>query len=167
MLTHPVQVAYGVADVRTAAARWNARGVGPFFVREHIPVINSRVFGKDAPFDHSSAYSWWGDVMVELIHQHDPGAQPVVAPRGVNHVAFIVDDFAAATERLETMGFGEAMYAEAGTDHSAMPFAFHDARHEHGHFIEVYAANDRLRGFYDMVRDASASWDGSDPLRFL
>ncbi len=167
MLGAPVQIAYGVDDVRGAAARWVARGVGPFFVSDHIAVRNVRVGGAASTFDHSSAYGQWGSVMVELIcqHNHDDGsAEPFVVPHGIHHVAHIVDDFAAAQRELIAAGRPEALYAETVT---GMPFAMHDARLELGHHIEIYEGTDRLRGFYDMVRTASEDWDGTDPIRTL
>lgn len=165
----PVQIAYAVGDVRTAAARWVDRGAGPFFVRDHIPVSNARVFGAQAEFDHSSAYGQWGDVMIELIceHLHDgkraSGQGPLVGVSGVHHMAFFVDAFADSADALTNAGYAEALYAEAG----GMSFGFFDARDELGHFIEIYERPPRLAAFYAMVRDAASEWDGTNPVRTL
>jgi hypothetical protein len=164
MLGAPVQIAYAVDDVVLAAQRWAARGVGPFFVLEHIEVHHVRVNGKPAIFDHSSAYAQWGPLMVELICQHNGGPNPVVGTTGVHHMAHFVDDFTAASAALTARGDTEAMYAET---RSGMPFAFHDARPECGHFVEIYERTERLGRFYEMVRDASAGWAGDDPIRRL
>ncbi len=164
MLGGPVQIAYAVGDVTEAAGRWVANGVGPFFVREHIEVTNVRVRGAAASFDHSSAYAQWGDLMIELIHQHDGGPDPVVGSSGVHHVAHFVDDFAAAAAQLVRAGHHEVLYAETTT---GMPFAFHDGRHERGHLIEIYERTAPLVGFYQMVRAASVGWRGADPVRRL
>ena len=48
MLRGPVQIAYAVDDVVGAAESWVARGAGPFFVRHHISVTNSRMNGRPA-----------------------------------------------------------------------------------------------------------------------
>ncbi len=164
MLGGPVQIAYAVDDVGIAAQRWSTRGAGPFFVREHIDVHEVRVRGTSATFDHSSAYGQWGAVMVELIHQHDAGADPVVGTSGIHHVAFFADRFDDAAVALIADGYDEVLYAETST---GMPFAFHDARHDHGHLIEIYEQTPPLAGFYRMVRDASVGWDGTDPVRWL
>lgn len=153
-----MQVAYAVDDVRVAASRWIARGVGPFLVRDHIAVDHTRVGGQPTSFDHSSAFAWWGELMLELICQHDRPADPLVGTSGVHHVAFFVDDFAQATADLSAMGYPEVLYAEAGE----LPFAFHDARAELGHHVEIYEATDGLRSFYDLVRTAAAEWS-ADP----
>jgi hypothetical protein len=164
VLGAPVQIAYAVDDVDRAAASWVARGAGPFFVREHIEVTNVRIRGRAARFDHSSAYGQWGDLMVELIHQHDGGDDPVVGTAGIHHVAHFVDDFAAAAAHLADGGHDEILYAETVT---GMPFAFHDGGHERGHLIEIYERTAPLARFYDMVRDAAAGWTGADPVRRL
>jgi hypothetical protein len=164
VLAGPVQIAYAVDDVEGAAASWVAHGIGPFFVRGHIDVANARIHGRPASFDHSSAFAQWGDVMVELIHQHDGGDAPIVASSGIHHVAHFVDEFAAASARLTAAGYGEVLYAETST---GMPFAFHDALAERGHLIEIYERTPSLGRFYDMVRDAAAGWDGTDPIRRL
>lgn len=164
MFASPVQIAYAVGDVVEAAQRWVARGVGPFFVLDHIEVHSVRVNGTPATFDHSSAYSQWGSVMVELICQHDGGSSPVVGTAGVHHMAHFVDDFAAASTALTASGAVEILYAETA---SGMPFAFHDSRAEHGHLIEIYERTERLGRFYDMVRDASLGWAGDAAIRRL
>ncbi len=163
VLDGPVQIAYAVADVRVAASEWVQRGAGPFFVREHIDVHHVRVRGRAATFDHSSAYGQWGSVMVELIHQHG-GDDPVVGSSGVHHVAFFVDTFADAATELIDAGRAEVLYAETA---SGMPFAFHDARSDLGHLIEIYERSSPLVGFYDMVREASIDWNGDNPVRIL
>ncbi len=164
VLGGPVQLAYAVGDVEHAAAMWVARGIGPFFIREHIEVVNVRVRGEADSFDHSSAYGQWGDVMIELIHQHDGGGDPIVGPSGIHHVAHFVDDFATASRTLVEQGHAEVLYAETAT---GMPFAFHDGLDERGHLIEIYEQTAPLARFYDVVRAAATDWDGTDPVRHL
>jgi hypothetical protein len=164
VLGAPVQIAYAVDHVGRAAESWAARGVGPFFVREHIEVTNVRIHGLASSFDHSSAYGQWGDLMIELIHQHDGGDDPVVGNAGIHHVAHFVDDFATAAARLADGGHGEVLYAETTT---GMPFAFHDGGRERGHLIEIYERTAPLARFYEMVRAASVGWNGADPVRRL
>jgi hypothetical protein len=164
MLGPPVQIAYAVDDVRTAAYRWSTRGIGPFFVREHIEVLDVRVRGTVATFDHSSAYAWWGSVMVELICQHDGGTDRLVPTSGLHHVAHFVDDIAVTGAALAAGGAPEALYAQTS---AGMPFAMHDARAEFGHYIEIYEPTPRLRAFYDMVRASAQGWSGDDPIRSL
>ena len=158
----PVQIAYAVENVVAAAEAWTLRGAGPFFVREHIAVENSRMHGQPATFDHSSAYGQWGDVMVELICEHHLDADRVGPRSGVHHLAFFVDDFARAQAALVATGCREVLYAEAGSTE----FAMHaDPRLEH--LVEIYVGSPSLNRFYSMVRDAAASTENIDSIRYL
>ena len=127
----PVQIAYAVDDVVAAASAWTARGAGPFFVREHIPVSNARMHGQPAEFDHSSAYGQWGDVMIELICEHHQLDERIGPASGVHHIAFFVPDLAEAQATLSKADVTEVLYAEAG----ATGFAMH-ADPELNHLID-------------------------------
>jgi len=170
VLGPPVQIAYAVPDASLAAAQWAVScGAGPFFVREHIPLVDVQVRGKPGTFDHSSAYGQWGSVMVELVQDHTVGPSPVrerFAPdeSGLHHLAFFVDDLDDATARLVAAGHPLAM--SAGTA-GGMRFHFVDAIATHGHMFELYEPTAQLRGFYAMVAGAADGWDGSDPVRML
>ncbi len=163
ILRGPVQIAYAVDDVVAAAEAWVARGAGPFFVRNHIPVTNSRMHRQPAAFDHSSAYGQYGEVMVELLCEHHDDADRIGPKSGVHHMAFFVDDVATAQTLLTRRGWPEVLFAQAGDT----SFAMHDSRSELGHLIEIYVDSPRLVGFYDTVRAAASNWDGSDPIRIL
>ncbi len=170
LLGPPVQIAYAVTDVREAAAQWaERRGVGPFFVIEHIALSDVRYRGAPAAFDHSSAYAQWGAIMVELVCDHTIGPSPVadvVGPggRGLHHVAHFVPSFASASEALVAAGHAEVLYANTS---AGLPFAFHDAIATLGHMIEIYEGTPKLRAFYSMVSEAAANWNGLDPVRVL
>ncbi len=156
----PVQIAYAVTDVAAAAAEFSARtGAGPFFVVEHIGLTEARVGGVPAAFDHSSAYGQWGSQMVELVEEHTP---PLVSPAAVHHLAFMVDDLAAAIARCSAQGWAELLWA---TTAGGLDFAFCDARHDLGHLVELYEPSARLTSFYAMVASAARGWDGSTPVR--
>lgn len=158
----PVQIAYPVDDVVRAAERFSAQtGAGPFFVLRHIALAESRVNGHSAPFDHSSAYGQWGDVMVELVQEHTP---PLVAPgSGVHHMAFMVPDLGAALTRADEQGWHEVLWAATAT---GQQFAFARAP-ELGHLVEMYEPSERLLGFYERIAEAAQGWDGAEPVRLL
>ena len=164
-----VQIAYYVDDPAAAARTWAAeRHAGPFFVRRHIPVTDVVHRGRPSSFDHTSAYGWWGDVMVELFTQHDdaPSAareRYAKGQSGLHHLACFVDDIGAALTRCEQSGLVVAQTAMAGTT----LFAFVDDVARYGHYWELYEGSDRLRGWYGFVREAAMLWDGSNPVREL
>jgi hypothetical protein len=162
-LGRPVQLAYAVDDVWAGAARWAAvSGAGPFFVAAHIDVPTAIVRGEPGAFDHSSAYGQWGDVMVELVHEHTPALGP--AAPAPHHVAFMVESLADAIVECTDVGWPVLLHATTG---SGQQFAFCDARADLGHLVELYEPSDRLRGFYAFVAAAATSWDGADPVRPL
>ncbi len=153
-----MQFAYAVPDVHEAAAPWLARGIGPFFIREHIALSNVRLDAAPGSFDHSSAFAQMGDLMIELIQIHDPPGPTSV----LHHMAFFVDDFDEARAALIDEGWGESVY---GATSNGTEFGFFDARPELGHLVEIYERSDRLAAMYEQVRHASDTWDGTDPIR--
>jgi catechol 2,3-dioxygenase-like lactoylglutathione lyase family enzyme len=160
-LGRPVQVAYAVVDVVAAAASFaESTGAGPFFVIDHVPLSSARVRGADGQFDHSSAYGQWGEVMVELVEEHS--APAIVAAPGIHHLAFMVPDLRAATQRCVALGWPEVLFARTT---GGQEFAFCDARATLGHLVELYEPSPRLTGFYAMVRAAAAGWDGTSVVR--
>jgi catechol 2,3-dioxygenase-like lactoylglutathione lyase family enzyme len=153
ILGPPVQVAYAVADVRQAADFWaNVFGAGPFVIVEHIALENVRYRNAPGSFDHSSAYGQWGELMVELVCDHNSALGPspvadVVGPggAGLHHMAYFVEEFETAQQYLQTLGFNELLSAQTSSGQS---FAFHDARNVLGHLIEIYEPTKRLLEFY-------------------
>ena len=168
-LSNPVQIAYAVEDAEAAAKKWAAEfGAGPFFLAEHILVTDVIYRGSPGEYDHSSAYGQWGNLMIELVQDHGIGPSVLkdsYAPgeTGLHHLAYFVDDLNFTTEKLASMGFELAMSAKADTTR----FNFVDARSLMGHFIEIYEPDKRLSSFYSMVKEASFSWSGKDPVRKL
>jgi hypothetical protein len=166
----PVQIAYHVPDP-AAAAHDFARdfGWGPFFLFEHIPLAQCTYRGCAARFDHSSAYGQAGELMIELITQHDdsPSVLRDLYRRdatGVHHVAHFVPDLPAALGQAQIAGTQIALDACTLT---GTRFAMLDTSRQLGHMIELYEGAGDLLKFYRYVRRAAAGWDGADPLRRL
>jgi catechol 2,3-dioxygenase-like lactoylglutathione lyase family enzyme len=166
----PVQVAYHVPDPAAAAERYAREfGWGPFFVMEHIPLARALYRGREAAFDHTSAYGQAGDVMVELITQHGdaPSAlRDLYASHesGLHHVAYFVPNLADALAAFRARGNEVALDARTttGTD-----FAMVDLVAELGHMVELYEHADALAKFYAYVKRKAERWDGKDPVRRL
>ncbi len=166
----PVQVAYHVPDPVAAAERC-ARdfGWGPFFLMEHIPLTSSLYRGVPAEFDHTSAYGQAGELMVELITQHNDGPsalRDLFAPHetGVHHVACFVDDLAATVQSYRDDGIEAALDAQTKT---GVRFVMLDLSAALGHMLELYEPNDDMRRFYAHVRKCADGWDGDRPVRRL
>jgi catechol 2,3-dioxygenase-like lactoylglutathione lyase family enzyme len=164
----PVQVAYHVPDPADAAERCAREfGWGPFVLLEHIALQHSLHRGTARPFDHTSAYGQAGEVMVELITQHDdtPSAlRDLYAAHesGIHHVACFVDDLAAELQRFRARGVAIALEARTQT---GVDFAMVDLSEQLGHMLELYEAGDDLRRFYAHVRKLADGWTGERPVR--
>jgi catechol 2,3-dioxygenase-like lactoylglutathione lyase family enzyme len=166
----PVQIAYHVPDPEAAAHRLaHEFGWGPFFLLEHIKLASCLYRGRPAVFDHTSAYGQAGELMVELITQHDD-TPSVLRDRfardacGVHHLAHFVPDLPRALSELQARGIVIALDA---TTTGGVRFAMADVSATLGHMLELYEPGKDLLRFYAYVRRAAESWDGSDPLRRL
>ncbi len=171
MLNFPVvQIAYFVTDSEQAARRAVSRfGAGPFFLAERIELAWGEHRGRAQKFLHTSAYGQWGNVMMELVQQDEEGPSPfrdmyALGEEGIHHVAMMVDSLAGAYQETQRLGYDIAAKAETLT---GTEFAFVDAVADMGHMVEIYERSEALEGFYAMVRQAAAGWDGSDPVRRL
>ena len=164
----PVQIAYLVDDVETAAAEFAGRhGAGPFFVRHHPP-FDAIHCGAPAVFNHSSAYGQWGELQVELVRlgtcTPETLHRALAAPTGIHHVAMFVDSLDDDRQRLEGAGLSCLMEA---TTPSGLRFAFLDGRAQLGHLVEIYEPADSVLRLYSAVREAAVGWDGNDPVRAI
>jgi hypothetical protein len=166
----PVQIAYHVPDPVAAAERFaREHGWGPFYLMEHIPLARALYRGVPTPFDHSSAYGQAGDLMIELITQHNdaPSAlRDMYAGHetGIHHVACFVPDLRFALDEFRQRGVAIALDATTTT---GVDFAILDVVATHGHMLELYEPGPDLLRFYGFVRRAAQEWDGSRPLRRL
>ena len=166
----PVQIAYHVPDPERAAREFSIKfGWGPFFLLEHIPLSQCLYRGAPASFDHSSAYGQAGELMIELITQHDDS--PSVLRDlfagdqvGVHHIAQFVPELEVALERSRAAGSAVALDARTTT---GTRFAMIDESRDLGHMIELYESSADLARFYRFVKRAAEGWDGTEALRRL
>jgi hypothetical protein len=162
-----VQIAYAVEDVRVAARAFAERvGAGPFFVRHHALPRHVDHHGGPAAFDHSSAYGQWGAVQIELVqvHRAEPASLAAIVERssGIHHVATFVTSIDEEQRRLVELGWPAVMTAETA---SGLRYAFHDAREQLGHLLEVYEPSTGVLELYAMVAAAARGWTGEEPVR--
>ena len=153
-LGRPVQIAYSAGGPRSleqcAEAFRQQVDCGPFVFAHHIAISRCTVNGQPAIFDHSSAYAWWGEVMVELVREHSDPIGP--NPTGIHHLAFMVDELGSGIDWCQQQGWPLVLQAETS---GGQEFVFCDSRNDLGHFIEMYEPSPRLLGFYEHVRGLS------------
>jgi len=160
-----VQVAYHVSDLDRAMERWHAAtGIGPFFLRRHIPLADVRYRGEPSTLEIGAAMAQLGDIQIELIQQHcdTPSTFRDMFDRneeGLHHVAIAPRDETAMLNHYRGLGLEVATsfitQAGGGADYV-------DARPLYGHMIELYRVSERIIALYDKVAAAAESWDGHD-----
>jgi hypothetical protein len=155
-LARPVQIAYAVdpsRDLDEVASEFRAStGAGPFVVARKIPLTSCTITGRPGEFDHSSAYGWWGELMVELVQEHTPSV--IGRTSGLHHMAFMVPDLEQAIAWCARQKWPTLLDANTST---GQRFVFADARETLGHLVEMYEPSERLLGFYDHVRQLATA----------
>jgi hypothetical protein len=162
------QHAYLVNDLEASAQRWHdLLGAGPFFVARHHRTERFLYRGEPVEADVSYGFAYLGDLMIQLIEQHDevasiyremypPGAE------GFHHVGTLVPvaDFQATKARFVAQGFPVAceLYAD-GVD-----AAYLDTRPVTGGFTEIHGDPEHILATFAHWRRAHETWDGSGPL---
>ena len=160
-----IQNAYYVADLDLAITRFhNLWDLGPFFVRRHIGLENVLYHGEPAALDISAAYTQAGNIMIELVTQHND-APSIFRDRfaahesGFHHVALDFGDHDSQVESFNSRGFESVTSFKTNEGRGA---TYLDTFELLGHATEIYIVNDSLRALYAKVRDAASTWDGKD-----
>ena len=161
-----IQIAYAVKDVRKSAYLWSKKfNIGPFYINEHIKISNTLVNKKKSEFDHSSAYGWRENTMIELICDHQVQDIPKKSNlNGIHHIAWIAPDFEKEKEILNKKGCKEVLSANVG-QRNGMKFAWFYPGDEINHFYEIYEKSDNIDNFYSFLYEQSKSWKGENPIR--
>jgi hypothetical protein len=166
-----IQLGYTVPSIEKAAVAWSElAGAGPFFRigKGPLRLVDARHRGAPAEWSHSTSTGQCGRIMIELTEQHSAWPPSLAKSMGVglyglNHVAWLVDDMDAETQRLECIGVPLILTATAGPQE----FRYHDAVEQLGHRIEFYLAIPQVLETFAAVREAAHGWDGRDVLRPL
>lgn len=163
-----MQNAFVVDDLDAALDHWvNKMGVGPFYVFEHVQF--KEIFFRDRPsdVDMTAAIAYWGDMQIELIKQHNESGSIYsefrnAGLRGMQHMGVITADLDADLANLKPLGITPVQY---GTVASGMRFAYVSSDYHPGAMIELIESNDAITGFFKLMKETAAGWDGKDPVR--
>lgn len=166
---YPVfQNAYVVNDLDQAAQRWaDTCGAGPFFMTRHHRTDDFLYRGQPIEADVSYAFGYLGDLMIQLIQQHDdqpsiyrdmfpPGAE------GFHHIALLVPaaQFAGERQRIMNLGHAAACDLKAG----GVNATYLDTRASIGVFLELHDDPPRIPVTFEQWRQAHLAWDGANPI---
>jgi|SRR5580704_4548601 methylmalonyl-CoA/ethylmalonyl-CoA epimerase len=138
-----LQVGLVVRDSEATARRyWEDFGIGPwrFYTIDPTNTTNMRFRGRPVRHSFRAALATFGDLTLELIEPLD-GASVYSEHlqqhgEGLHHLAFAVDDYDSARERLEKNGFGEV---QAGRPHDVNDYAYFDTVKALGFITELYS----------------------------
>ena len=162
------QLGYVVPDIEAAMDYWSrVLGVGPFFYAERVPVVNFTYRGAPSAPVTSVALANSGAVQVELIQQRNDAPtmyRDFVQAKGsgLQHVAYWTQNFDADMARLSARGFKVGMDGEVG---ARGRFVYFETEYHPGAVIELSEVEGPKGRMFDLIRNAAAGWDGSDPVR--
>ncbi len=169
-----MQLAYVPRDFDATLDFWIRRmGVGPFFTWDHIEVDQLTYRGRPSKLDFSVALSYWGDIQIELIRQHDdaPSIYRDWNSDLLHHVQVAVPDYDAAMAACEAAGFPLAMEGRGLLGSPGLRFAYCDlGPGAPAGFVEFAHRPDGAAGSLERLasmKDIVSGWDGSDPVRPL
>lgn len=158
-----MQNAFVVDDLEAVMDHWlHTMGVGPFFVFEHIKFKEAFFRGQPMNIDMTAAIAYWGDVQIELIKQYDD--KPSIYSefrgkglRGMQHMGVLTPDLDAQLARLKPLGIEPIQW---GSMPAGMRFAYVSSDYHPGAMIELIETHESIIGFFKIMKDAAASWDG-------
>lgn len=162
------QLGYVVDDIEAAMAHWHTvMGVGPWYYNPQVPIVNYRFDGQSYSPHNSVALANSGPIQVELIQIRNDVPSMYrdfmqAGHRGLQHVAFWTEDYDADLARMQAQGFTVKMSGEVGANGR---FAYFDREYHPGTVIELSEVLGPKGRMFDLIREASIDWDGSEPIR--
>ena len=167
-LSGPIrQLAFVPQDFDRAINFWTTvMGVGPSFHLEHIPLQDVRYRGNPIKYDSSAAISYWGDLEIELLRQHNHETSILTAwlngeRNGIHHVRVQVQNLNEARELYLSNGAG--IVQEATLPGGGQYVMFEMPGFES--FIEVSVLHPRFVKLFAYMKRTAGQWDGRNPLR--
>lgn len=163
-----LQLGYVVKDIEAAMTTWTRDlRVGPFLHIDAMGPLEALHDGQPAPVVMSCAFSYVGNVQIELIEQRnevpslyreflDDGRE------GFQHVGVLVDDCDAAEASLRAAGGRERLRIAFGP--GSRDAVYVDLPAPLGMTIELIEASPARRQRNAYMRDLAMRWDGKNPV---
>ena len=164
------QLGYVVDDVASAMEHWiEALDVGPFFYLPAPPLHDLVYRGEPTRAGIAVAITYSGDLQVELIQPLDDHPSPYRDFRsqcgpGLHHVAHFTNDYDGALAAYRALG--RTPYFEGRGLTPDQRFSYFDSPSHPGSVNEVVETSG-FGGFFEHMRDQSAGWDGTNPIRTI
>ncbi len=162
-----MQMCWVVPDLKTAIDSWvTSAGVGPWFWFDGVPFVEGRHRGTPAEFPTcSAAIAYAGDMQLELVCQEndEPGVFRDVFGRGeygLHHMALLCNDYELERDTYRAAGAELAFEGRAGTSRTSWV----DTSPTLGFMIELLEPSEPRLAFFDNMRAAAKSWDGTEAI---
>jgi len=162
------QAGYVVPNIEEAMDYWSCvLGVGPFFYSERVPIRNYRYRGQSYEPHNSVALANSGPLQIELIQTRNDVPSMYrdfieAGHSGLQHIAYWTDNYDPDLERLTARGFKATMSGEVG---ERGRFVYFDTNYHPGTVIELSEVTGPKGEMFRLIREASETWDGKDPIR--
>jgi hypothetical protein len=162
------QQAYLVNDLEKACEQWSRLfHAGPFVIAPHHRTESFVYRGTNQEADVSYAFGYLGEMMIQLIEQHDetPSIYREMygsGHEGFHHIGVLVSDFPRERQRLLDLGFDVA--CELFADN--VDAAYFDTRPAIGCFTELHADPPHILEAFAGWRRAHERFEpGDDPIQ--
>jgi hypothetical protein len=162
------QLGYVVDDVRAAMDQWTTTlGVGPFYFLPDPPLAELTYRGQPTGARCAVALAYAGALQIELIEPLDSEPTPyrdftAAHGTGLHHVGRFVEDFDRALSDYAARGLTPYFSGRGLTERQR--FCYFDTETHGGTCAEIVETAE-LGAFFDVIKAAADSWDGSDPVR--
>ncbi len=165
-----IQLGHVVSDLEAALTYWTeAMGVGPFVVLD-TSVGDRHFVHRDtvSPVDFTIAFSYMGDVMIELIKPLNSAPSPYrefldSGREGLHHIGFWPEDFDRTCATLAQSGFKEVSSIRRSDETKDVIYC--DTPAAVGIMVELAQLNPVRTKFLGGIRMLANEWDGSRPIR--
>jgi hypothetical protein len=164
------QNGYVVRDLDAALEHWTGTlGVGPFYKRPHINLEFYEFNGVRSFPDISVALSYWGDLQIELIQQHNDAPSIYLEflqtkGPGLHHV--LASDGRPLDDTIEHLArLGRRPTSIGGN--SGGRFVYFDLGGHSGSVVELVDIGPETLAWFEQIRRSAATWDGSEPVRLV
>ncbi len=164
-----MQLAYVPEDYDAALKSWTDFGVGPFYKIDRAPFSEVTYRGQIIDPDITSAFSYWGDMQIELIRQNN-AAESIFRTwqdqrrTGLQHICIQVEDIEDARARCQALDYEIVQEARAG---DAGRFFYAAVPNGPACLVEFAQIGPPFTIAFEKIRAAAANWDGIDPVRSL
>lgn len=169
ILGQATQLGFVVRDLEAAMRHWiEVFGIGPFICMERgvsQPPSITWHRGEPVSVELKLGFAYMGGVQIELIEQTNSASSPYTeflasGREGLQHLGFLVEDLAAAKQRIESAGYQPAYEIRVAAQD--MPITYYDTPTLYGPMLELVPA--RWQPSRQAVWDAVSDWNGGDPV---